>query len=76
MVFSINAVESGPNNFSAFQALAERINGTGTSTSSTSATASATASQSSSAIRVLGHRGWFDRVVLLVAVGFGFVACF
>ena len=28
MVFSINAVESGPNNFAAFQALAKRINGT------------------------------------------------
>ncbi|KAL4256206.1 Cupredoxin [Pleurotus pulmonarius] len=28
MVFSINAVESGPNNFAAFQQLARRINGT------------------------------------------------
>ncbi|KII88409.1 hypothetical protein PLICRDRAFT_111045 [Plicaturopsis crispa FD-325 SS-3] len=34
MVFSINAVESGPNNFAAFQALAKSINGTSTSTSS------------------------------------------
>ena len=37
MVFAANAVESGPNNFEAFQALAERINGT--SSNSTSSTA-------------------------------------
>ncbi|TDL27627.1 hypothetical protein BD410DRAFT_762738 [Rickenella mellea] len=34
MVFSVNAIESGPNNFEAFQALAKQLNGTGTSTSS------------------------------------------
>jgi hypothetical protein len=28
MVFSINAVDTGPNNFTAFQALAKQINGT------------------------------------------------
>jgi hypothetical protein len=37
MVFSANAVETGPNNFEAFQARAEQINGTSSnSTSSTS----------------------------------------
>jgi len=37
MVFSANAVESGPKNFAAFQALAEQLNGTSsTSSSSTS----------------------------------------
>lgn len=28
MVFAANAVEDGPNNFSAFQALAKQLNGT------------------------------------------------
>lgn len=32
MVFSINAVETGPNNFAAFQALAKRLNGTSSTT--------------------------------------------
>jgi len=31
MVFSANAVESGPKNFAAFQALAKQLNGTITS---------------------------------------------
>jgi hypothetical protein len=39
MVFAANAVESGPNNFEAFQALAEHINGTSSSSNSTSSTA-------------------------------------
>ncbi|KAF8644869.1 hypothetical protein AX16_008224 [Volvariella volvacea WC 439] len=34
MVFAINAVESGPNNFAAFQELARRINGTGSNSGS------------------------------------------
>ncbi|KIJ63263.1 hypothetical protein HYDPIDRAFT_29525 [Hydnomerulius pinastri MD-312] len=33
MVFAVNAVASGPNNFAAFQALAMQLNGTGSSTS-------------------------------------------
>lgn len=49
MVFSANAIESGPNNFAAFQALAEQLNGTSTSTSSaTSSSSSTTSSQHSS----------------------------
>lgn len=36
MVFSINAVENGPNNFAAFQSLAKEINGTSTCSSSAS----------------------------------------
>jgi plastocyanin len=35
MVFSINSVETGPNNFAAFQALAKQQNGTSSSTTST-----------------------------------------
>ncbi|KAI0094082.1 hypothetical protein BDY19DRAFT_989588 [Irpex rosettiformis] len=34
MVFSVNAVESGPNNFAAFQAKAMQLNGTSSATSS------------------------------------------
>lgn len=36
MVFSINAVESGPNNFAAFLNLAKELNGTSSSSSGTS----------------------------------------
>jgi hypothetical protein len=49
MVFSANAVESGPNNFAAFQALAIHINGSSTTSSivgSSSATNSAPSSTS------------------------------
>lgn len=43
MVFSVNAIESGPYNFAAFQGLARQINGTSASSpsGSTSGTASA-----------------------------------
>lgn len=34
MVFSVNAVESGPNNFGAFQAKAMQLNGTSKAASS------------------------------------------
>jgi len=37
MVFSVNAVESGPKNFSAFEALAKQLNGTGSANQSNSA---------------------------------------
>ncbi|PAV23312.1 hypothetical protein PNOK_0038000 [Pyrrhoderma noxium] len=48
MVFSVNAIESGQNNFAAFQARAKQINGTSTSTSSGSASSSTDTSGSSS----------------------------
>ena len=44
MVFSANAVESGPNNFAAFQAAAKAQNGTSSTASSSAAGASSTAS--------------------------------
>jgi plastocyanin len=47
MVFSVNAVESGPNNFAAFEAAAKQQNGT-TASSSLSPSSSTTASSSSS----------------------------
>jgi hypothetical protein len=46
MVFAINAVESGPNNFAAFLALAKQINGTAATTGASGA-GSATASSPS-----------------------------
>ncbi|KAF8873887.1 hypothetical protein BD779DRAFT_1678998 [Infundibulicybe gibba] len=58
MVFSINAVESGPNNFSAFVNLAKRVNGTAT----TNGSGSPGASQSSTSgaqklVRFGGYAG-------------------
>lgn len=40
MVFSVNAVESSANNFAAFQANAERLNGTSTTSTTTTSTTS------------------------------------
>jgi plastocyanin len=51
MVFSVNAVESGPNNFEAFKALAEQQNGTATATS---ATATSTSHSGASHVRAAG----------------------
>ena len=61
MVFSANAVESGPNNFAAFQALAEKLNGTSSSTSSGSSPSS-----TSAAIPMRAQQGG----VLLAFAGF------
>jgi plastocyanin len=44
MVFSVNAVESGPNNYAAFKAQAIQLNGTSSSTTSTGAQATQTKS--------------------------------
>lgn len=60
MVFSINSVETGPNNFAAFQALAKQQNGTSSST--TSATSGANT-------RTVTFRG--ASVAVLVFVLFG-----
>jgi len=55
MVFSINAVESGANNFANFQALAKRINGTATApTTSTSSTPTPGSSGPNGALSVTG----------------------
>jgi len=59
MVFSANAVESGPKNFAAFQALAKQLNGTAT----TPGYGAADRSSSSANILMLG---------LLTAVSFLF----
>jgi len=72
MVFSINAVADGPNNFTAFQTLAKEINGSSTSSStSTSAAAAGTTSAKSAAIRMLNGSGYLNMVALLVSVGLG-----
>lgn len=49
MVFSVNAVESGANNFAAFQAAAKAQNGTVTASSSTAAAKATGSSTSGSA---------------------------
>jgi len=71
MVFSVNAVESGPNNFAAFQAAAKQQNGT-TSTSSTSASSSTSTNKSSAsgAGIVQVNRG-AGVAVALVGLAFG-----
>ncbi|EPQ58329.1 Cupredoxin [Gloeophyllum trabeum ATCC 11539] len=65
MVFSINAVESGPNNFAAFQALAEHVNGT--STTSGSGTSTSAPSSSSTKASSAMHIQKSPVVVVLVA---------
>lgn len=69
MVFSANAIESGPNNFAAFQAKAKQLNGTSTSSSqsSTSVSPSATTSTTSSAVSTfVNHNGFALGVIALV----------
>jgi plastocyanin len=55
MVFSINSDESGARNYSAFQGLAEAINGTGASASGSASSSGASAAPSSGATTV--HAG-------------------
>jgi len=72
MVFSANAVESGPNNFDAFQAAAKQQNGTTSSSSSTTASSSSstTKSNANGAIMTQINRG-AGIAVALVGVAFG-----
>lgn len=66
MVFSINAVESGPNNFAAFQSLAKQINGTGTSGGS----ATPSSSQNGATSLSISQSG-LSGMALIVAVSMG-----
>jgi plastocyanin len=66
MVFSVNAVESGANNFGAFQEKAKQQNGSGASTSSSAP--SATPSTGAGVSTVVSRAGM---TVVLIAVGFG-----
>jgi len=70
MVFAVNAVESGPNNFAAFQAKAMQLNGTGTATSSLPSASSSSGSQASGALgmRMRVHDGLQVGAVVLGAV--------
>jgi plastocyanin len=60
MVFAVNAVESGANNFAAFQAKAIQLNGTATTTSSGSSATSTSSSKTSSALGL--RMGEHDRL--------------
>ena len=53
MVFSVNAIETGPNNFAAFKARAMQLNGT-SATSSPTSTASGSSSSDSGALSIHG----------------------
>ncbi|KAI5119096.1 hypothetical protein M0805_004867 [Coniferiporia weirii] len=65
MVFSANAIESGPNNFGAFQALAEKLNGTSTSSTSTS---TSSPSPTSGAMSMHTHTGAGVALAIIGAV--------
>jgi len=69
MVFSANSVESGPNNFAAFQAAAEQQNGT-TSSSTASGSTSTSKSSASGAGIIQVNRG-AGIMIALVGVVFG-----
>lgn len=70
MVFAANAVESGPNNFEAFLARAEQINGTGSNSTGSNSTGSTAGNRNGAgAIRLSGT----GIVVGLTAVVLGLV---
>ncbi len=72
MVFVVNAVEDGPSNWAAFQAAAERLNGTmTTSTSSMMDTSTSSLSSSPSSRRNSGSASFQHKVV---ESSFAFVA--
>lgn len=72
MVFSVNAVETGPNNFGAFQAAAKQQNGTSASGSSTASSASSTGkSQDSGALSASQISRGAGIAVALVSISFG-----
>ncbi|KAH7927077.1 hypothetical protein BV22DRAFT_1061669 [Leucogyrophana mollusca] len=66
MVFSVNAVESGPNNYAAFQARAMQLNGTATSASSSP---SQTGTKSGGAAPGIGHSAGAVLVLLSAVIG-------
>ncbi|KAL5533378.1 hypothetical protein ACEPAF_5154 [Sanghuangporus sanghuang] len=57
MVFSANAIESGPNNFAAFKQRAMQLNGTSASSSPTSTASGSSSSSSSAALSIHGLTG-------------------
>ncbi len=67
MVFSVNAIESGPNNFAAFQARAKQLNGT-SSTSSGAASPTNTTNGASS-ISSIGVGAGTVAALLSILVG-------
>lgn len=70
MVFSVNSVESGPNNFAAFQAAAKQQNGSTTATSSASSSSGTTKSNANGASMIQINRGAGIAVALVgVVVG-------
>jgi len=68
MVFSVNSVESGPNNFAAFQAAAEQQNGSTTATSSASSSSGTTKAQANGASMIQINRGAGIAVALVGVV--------
>ncbi|KAH9857632.1 Cupredoxin [Lenzites betulinus] len=58
MVFSANAIESGPNNFGAFQAKAKASGGTSPSASGSSSSAAPSSTDANNGAARIGESGW------------------
>lgn len=73
MVFAANSVESGPNNFAAFQALAMKLNGTNTTSTATgtASTASSTSTAKSGAVRMESARS-AGTALAVISLAFAF----
>ena len=73
MVFAVNSVESSQRNFAAFQALAEKLNGTSTSSSGTGSSSASAPSSSSTGNSGNGANSLSTCVsLLLLASGLAF----
>ena len=66
MVFSINAVESGPNNFDAFVTLAKRINGTVTTVANNGSTTGSSAHSDAPSLVRVSYRGVLGLSVAII----------
>jgi hypothetical protein len=71
MVFSVNSVESGPNNFAAFEAAAKQQNGSTSSTASSAPSASSTSKSSASSASMIQINRGAGIAVALAGVVFG-----
>jgi plastocyanin len=70
MVFSVNANESSPNSFEAFQAKAKQLNGSSSTSSSSGAPSPSSSSGASSSKLISGA----SIAAALIAIGFGFLS--
>ncbi|KAJ7492492.1 hypothetical protein FB451DRAFT_1022358 [Mycena latifolia] len=67
MVFAINAVDSSPRNFSAFQSIAKQLNGTATTTTNSSASSPSATTGGALSLRISGGASVIFTLVAIVA---------